>query len=459
MNSKIEMGLKIALILFVIIAITLGVTTFVFKKQRDEAYLERDDAQKNASTAQSELSKANEDIIELKRMMGYAEEGITEITSKFEEEMKRVAPQIEVPTFLSAIESMQKQINNLRDEAATKDKAMVELQKQFKTRDAVKLATMQKEEEKTKKILEEKNKIAADYKKSVDKTITDTASAVKLAETNTNKRITEIKEKESTIQKQFGLMAQKDETIKKTQDKLRALEEPILENPQGSIVYIEGDGQRGFINLGSTSGVIRGLSFGIYDKNDISFESLKGTVTIEKVMDARSSQVRIERDTELEEDIEEGDVILNPIWSPGKKEHFALAGVMSIHGRNDVQLVLNLIRQSGGIIDAHQDKDGNLHGRISDQTTCIIRGDAPTDASSDALRDNYTNMMDEAERLSIRIISLNDFLRKVAYKPSTTSREEAVRSSYRATTSTGSVSDLFSEENSRSRRTPPKTAY
>jgi hypothetical protein len=165
----------------------------------------------------------------------------------------------------------------------------------------------------------------------------------------------------------------------------------------------------------------------------------------------------------LVDPITPGDKIYTPVWAPGEKRHFALAGVMDIggDGTNDVQTVRNVIEMNGGVVDSYIDSKGKRHGEMSVNTRYLVLGDAPNEKGQPAMIAAFSKMRGDAERFGIQTVKLGELLQGMGWKNQTpivrfgidaNSRdfgakpEEGVQKK-----STGNVSDVFQP------RLPPQT--
>ena len=155
------------------------------------------------------------------------------------------------------------------------------------------------------------------------------------------------------------------------------------------------------------------------------------------------AEARITSDR-LSDPILPGDKLYTPLWSPGRKRHFALAGFFNIDGQprgdNDLQKVLRLLRANGCDVDCYtkllkangdevesyakylEDKDQGeageyeMVGKITPDTTYLVLG---ADCSGEAGTPRpiaITQMLKTAEHLRIPIMQFNDLLQTMGWK-------------------------------------------
>ena len=113
-----------------------------------------------------------------------------------------------------------------------------------------------------------------------------------------------------------------------------------------------------------------------------------------------------------------GDVIWTPIWAPGKRIHFALAGTLDLDGdgKSDLDRVRHIITSNGAVVDAYQDATGKIEGTISPDTTYLVVGLPPDEKSARDFRKNYTAMLDQARNNIVKQIKLSDLLDRMGYR-------------------------------------------
>lgn len=460
--NRVETGLKVALILFVIIAIVLGITTWTFKKQYDEAVAERKTAMEKASVDAAAASSAKEDIEVLKRLIGYSDD-VSIIGEKFKEAMQQIAPEAENPTYVSVISSLQDKLGTYIKDLELKTKSLAALTASYSTNEAQTAKVLATAKERVavadKRIAELEKKHAEALESNAGKVATTIAS------TNTARKRDEGRVKEANVRVEMieKVVEDTNQKLEDALDKLREHERPPVDNPQGKILLVDTRGDRGTINLGSAANVTRGLTFSVYDRRDMSEQGLKGNVEVIKIENARTSEVRIDS-LDMDNPIVSDDVIYTPNWWPGFQTHYALLGKMDVKGndQHDLATVRSLVAKNGGVIDAYQRDDGAPEGIIDNKTTTIILGTPPDEKSPGIFRDTYSNMIAQAERLRIRQVQLTEFLKHAGYNPNQ-DRSDNVRSnpSRPRTTSTGNIAGIYGEDSkdSETRRPRGGSAY
>ena len=68
------------------------------------------------------------------------------------------------------------------------------------------------------------------------------------------------------------------------------------------------------------------------DLSNLKIEGNKGSIEVTHVLGDHLAEARV-TDDKLADPILPGDKVYTPLWNPGQKRHFALAGFFNIDGR------------------------------------------------------------------------------------------------------------------------------
>lgn len=464
--ARENQGLQIALIIFVILTIMLGVTTFIFFRQYEEAALK----------AASNLAKANEETTrahniqaennELKRLMGFdPTDKLDAIHEQYNDDMEKYAANYEetnrvyrkVLGYLQTVideksvsladEQValqeQKDLNERRE--AGKDPQIAQHETAARAAEADAAALRRTFNDDRTAVTEQKNAIQVDLVK-----------AQKAFDAEVTKLGDKLKESNEQLQQLYRLNKEKSEQLEK-------VFKPTFEAADGKIRWVNQRNGTVWISLGRADALARQTSFSVYpaDTNDVTQAGKKGSIEVTQILGDHLAEARIIED-EISNPLMPGDVIHTPVWAPGEREHFALSDGMDIDGdgRSDLQRVINLITMNGGVVDCFLDDEGNQTGKIGTGTRFLVLGDAP---DADALKeriDRRTALLREADRLGLRTISLQELLARMGWKnqtPVIRFGSSANPNDFRAKPpegvpkkSSGTVSDIFRK------REPPR---
>lgn len=300
--------------------------------------------------------------------------------------------------------------------------------------------------------------------------------------------------------KMSGELLQLEEQVDLLRDKLKNLTRVSFERPDGLVRWVDNTAGLVWLNLGSDDGLRVKTTFSVYRKGHHGVargaEDIKAQIEITRILSGGSAEARI-----LEEDIYDpiakGDPVYTPLWSPGRVEKFAIVGLIDL----DQDGILDRARfhevvADGGATIGQEIRDDGTRVRFThfpDEYIDWNEGDAeldsdtkyliiatipdPTLATLDADKEKRAligaqlkRMRDEARRLGIEEINLNDFLQHIGYVPrrnlyvpGVVDRPYNLRSGAASVTTSefvkdrsaaGTVSGIFG----RSKRLKPKTS-
>lgn len=424
--ARENQGLQIALIVFVMLTIILGVTTYLFFRQYEEADLK---ATKNAAdlTKATNLAVANEnDVKELKRLIFGAEnaEKVDAITSgTFAEDIKKygLAYPEDVRYYHPLLEKMAKTIDDKNKDVAEAQAKVAKLEANFAVREANKqpqLDDFQKAAERANEDLtSERSKFQSDRDRIAQneaKLKTDLDGARKdlnIKLDSADKTLQEVKTRYQKLR----------DINKKLTDQQQVLIATKFDVPAGEIVWANQRTGTVWINLGRADTLKRQITFGVYPSNAIDMSlAKKASIEVTRILGDHLAEAHVFDDM-LVDPVMPGDKIFTPVWTPGEKRHFALAGFMELNqsGKNDMMTVIDLITLNGGVVDCYSDDKGKRHGEITVSTRYLVKGQAPREKGRPALRDAFENMLDEAERFGVQEIHLSDLLMRMGWKNQT----------------------------------------
>src|SRR5262249_43792893 len=118
--------------------------------------------------------------------------------------------------------------------------------------------------------------------------------------------------------------------VKKLEDKL--VRDDILgfDQPKGKILTLDRDGKTAYLNIGSADYVKPGLTFSIFGVGQYKANAeRKASVEVLSVTGEHMCMARVtEIKSATRDPILTGDLLYNPAWTPGLREHVAIAGLI-----------------------------------------------------------------------------------------------------------------------------------
>jgi hypothetical protein len=423
--ARENQGLQIALIIFVMLTIILGVTTFIFFRQYEEADQKAQEAVTQASQQLTAANTIQDDNNRLKGLMGFTEKmEMDEITAKFNEDMSPfVGTFPEEACFYSPI------LSELRKAVDQKSSDLVDLQARYDALDAkyrqreqTMLPQIQDHAQAKKTVQDDLTRQTATFKSERARIVADQTrlqdDLQKARESETTKLTaiqTKLDEAGARLLKLAQLNQQKSE-------KLESIVKETFEEPDGEIRWVNQRDGTVWINLGRADALARQVSFAVYpaDTTNLAQGGKKASVEVTQILGEHLAEARVVEDT-IADPIMPGDKVHTPIWAPGQRKRFALAGLLDADGdgKSDQQLVRNLITMNGGVVDCYTDENGQRKGTLSVDTRYLVLGKAPTAKGQPGAIKAYSDMIGETNRLGIQKITLGELLQKMGWRDQT----------------------------------------
>ena len=399
-------------------------------------------------------------------------ETATAITETFRADMQKygAAYPEDSQFYRKLLEKMQKTIDEKQFDLEAAKAEVPKLKDEYETREKGKEAQLDQFKNERNKanddLASEQAKYQAERRRKLeegDKLSADLVHARKEAKETVDKVTTDLQTANNLIGKLKTIVTdQSDKLTKLTSDKLG--------NPNGEISWINQRNSTVWINLGRADSLSRQVTFSVYpaDVTDMTAKGAKkASIEVTQVLGDHLAEARVV-DDDISNPILPGDKIFTPLWNPGEKRHFALAGLMDLDGdgRSDLQSVLNLIAINGGVVDCYIKDDGTIGGphgkesKIDVNTNCLILGDAPTEKGDPRQLAAFSKLLRDADQLRLQRVQLADLLQRMGWRnmsPVVRFGRGANPKDFRAKPdegvpkkSTGNVSDVFQK------RQPPK---
>jgi len=463
--ARENQGLQIALIIFVILTIMLGVTTFLFFKQAEDAEARATTNAQRATEQETKARQAMEESQQLKQMMGFAvTEDLDAVSTQFAQDMQTYAATFpeEMHTYRQVVAKLFEILQSTQSELVA---ARAELEQQ-----KARLAALQQSidpqikqhEQRAQQIAQELATERAKFKQDYQQVVADKASLAQQlqeARKQTTAAVSQVEQKLQTASQQVVKLTQ---LLRHRTEQLQAVTTETVDVPDGEIRWVNQREGTVWINLGRADGLRRQVTFSVYpaDLTNLSQAVKKGSIEVTRILGDHVAEARIVED-KISDPLMPGDKIHTPLWNAGEQLHFALAGLLDIDndGLSDLEEVRSLITMNGGVIDCEMDpKTGERIGQITVNTRYLVVGEAPKE--NPQFLDSWTKMIGDANRLGVRQISVAELLQRMGWRPRTRAvsygpnmnpedfRPQPPEGGQRV--STGNVSGLFRP------RTPPK---
>lgn len=461
MASREGQGMQIAVILFALVTVVLAITTYIFyaesNKLRDQLKAAQETASANdkgQKVAMYKLTalmytmglKTSSDVEAAKGQAGGAEDpDVTKWIAQFKGDVALVGDDPANPkeNYISMFNSLLTTINKKNLSVAEITKAIETMQKQ-KDEEITNLKAANKKLEGDLQAAitaynAEKTKLA-DQNAQQAKQMNDQKAQADEQKKIADASIADLNNQVAALNKDKGTLQNSISSAQTELEKLRADQGVNFDNPDGLIIWVSQRQRLTWINLGSSDGLMRQMTFSVFSKEQASAFKMeernkgegntiervatldsKGRIEVVRILGEHQAECRILED-KASDPILPGDWIQTPAWSPGQHFGFALGGEMDVDGDglDDIELIKNLIRTNGGTIDAELKSDGSIDGTITVQTRYFVEGKLPTDsvdADAKKVLDGLVSMENQRKLHGAEKLSVGELLERMGWKP------------------------------------------
>lgn len=424
--ARENQGLQITLIVFVMLTIILGVTTYLFYRQYDETLKAKLASDATATKNEQQASSSAADVEELKRLIGAAKtESVSAIADTFKKDMENFGATYpeESRFYRNLLEKMQNTINEKNAELTDVKSAIPKLTDDYQTREAARTLQVKQFEESSAKAKADLEAEQAKYQGERERINRDKTEVETKAQAAQKEADAKIAKAQTEIQKAKDEGKKKGDIIERQAVKIESYEADKIEGAaNGEITWVNQRNSTVWLNLGRADALMRQVTFSVYpaDLTNLTIKGKKASIEVTQILGDHLAEARVLED-DIANPITPGDKIYTPLWNPGAKRHFALAGLLDLDGdgKSDLQTVMNLIAINGGVVDcyvADSGKDKNKQvGRITVNTNCLILGERPTEGNADQIP-AFSKVMDDAKLLRLQTVQLADMLQRMGWK-------------------------------------------
>jgi len=421
MASSESQSLQISLIVFVILTIVLAVTSFLAFRGYQEASAQAETDRTEAGQAKQALRTAQDQIGNLAQSLGVATSGATEqdiaaAMEMFNEDMKKIADTFhtEQQSYHDALTFLTTSVQETNAQLGAAQEKVRELETRNETLEATKQAQIDEFVAKAQQAqaeLAEADQAYADDRRRLNTLLQEREQKLREVEQDRESMRAALTKQIDDLAKELATVQQIAEQRQKT---IENLDPDNFEVADGQIARV--DQRRGlvWINLGRRHGLKRQITFSVFAPQDaVGGQTVrKGAIEVVSVPYQDVAEARV-IDDDISNPIVPGDKIFTPLWRPGQQQHFAIAGFIDLDGdgKSDREMIRDLIRATGGVIDGELTKDGKTIGELRLQTRYLIVGDEK--AGETAGLGEWRN---RARDLGVRQITASKFLDLIGWK-------------------------------------------
>ncbi|HEX4129410.1 MAG TPA: hypothetical protein VHZ24_05160 [Pirellulales bacterium] len=419
MASSENQGLQITVIVLLITVLPLAVVAWVFFGQSNSYYSQLTADKVKLQEADANLRKAIEDVNKYKQMIGLPDEADSaKASTTFNDDMAGYGATLpaEKKFYRQALEELSTTLaKTMEEKAATQAKINeIELENTKARNEAnVQVEAANKSKDDAVKELETQKAAFMEGQKKADAEKKDILDQLAKAQSDA---AAETDKQNKTIEQLAKEVKTAGGTISTFQTELAKLRGGTFDVDDGELRSVQPRNETVLVNLGEADGLRPQTTFFVHSPNVSPSDMLarKGKIEVTQIMGEHLAEARIV-DSKKTDPMLPGDKIYTSLWDPGRREHFAIAGRIDFNGDgvDDREQLRNIIRLSGGVIDAEIDTDGKQAGGITIDTRYLIEGPMPEKARA------ATNKLEaEAALLGVERIGVDKFLDHIGYKGS-----------------------------------------
>ncbi len=430
-----------ALIFFIMTSLVLGVMTFLKFKEVSENQADWAKKDQEWKSMKNALATANEAIDALKAKIGYP--NVTDVGVGTEADGTVLGLiNRDIRTYGGAVaqQTLAATIIKLREELDTWKQKHDAVDSQLKAEHQKLLALQDEYQNRVNARVRE----VQDLERDVNEVRTSSQESLDAK----NQEIARLDATNRDLQRELDderdlrsrIVAEKDERITRLSAIIDRLSEQLdeirkvsFERADGEIRRVDHATHTVWINLGEKDRLPKGVTFSVYTKDHHGIgrglEDIKAKIEVTRILGDHLAEARI-LEPDIYRPIAPGDPIYSPLWEPGRQESFSFVGIIDLDGdgHSDRAMLHELVQTAGARIDNEVDDEGNLIGEgITVHTKFLVIGEIPDPESTSGKQEeqeaakkimaHLKKLREDARLHAVRIVSLNDFLAYIGYKP------------------------------------------
>ncbi|WP_428303752.1 hypothetical protein [Lacipirellula sp.] len=423
MAAKENQGLQAVVIVLTILLLLIGVGLVLVNNSRKTYLAERDAARAETNDANSKVAKAEAEAGNYKNWIGFKEDALFEsLQPQFDEDMKRFGigdddASKHYKTMLENVfeekEKLVKNEVNTKAEVKSLKEKLVALEAEKDARVKEHLAALEKAKQ---DLADVQAKSKQQYDEISAKNTAIAASMEKDRATHAE-AMSKLEAEKSTAE---NASIKQERMITKLQEGLPKVD-AFAQPADGRITWVNQRHGKVWIDLGSDDGLRPQVTFSVAGEGNADAEAAakKGSIEITRIIDGHMAEAQITSD-DPKNPILTGDRIFSQVWDRGRTVGFAIAGEIDLDkdGKDDLQKLKNIIAASNGRVDAAINDAGTLDGELKLETRYLVLGEYPdgTQARDQAIRETWNTLSEDAGRLGIETIPLDEFIKLMGWR-------------------------------------------
>lgn len=425
-------GEIISLIVFVILTLALGVTTyFGFDKSAvTKAELESATSELVNATESADALAANLAVVKTRAGFLPEDKGADIVVAMSADVATALGAGSENLSYKDAVAQLQKNISTLdkqisdvvadRDQQIKNANASVALAVQQQTKYAANVDAQQKAQETAQ----------TDARQNYDKLTQDFVDQTKRFDSVSRQARDAIQTANAESQENRDVATRYANINIDLSKRVDELSSSDFSKEDARVVYVDQVSKIVRLNVGTAQGVRPLMEFNVYPY-DVFLQGQKvskGKLQVIRTIQEDVCEARIISD-DNGSPVQPGDLVYTSLWKRGDVMRYALSLGLDVNsdGWNDVGELINLVEANGFQVAAYLDDSGETHGKIGTDVDRVIVSDLPfssiLEANASLTQEQRANLeaandkfLADAKAHGVREMKLSDFLVRMDYK-------------------------------------------
>ena len=429
-----------SLILFVMLSVILGITTYSFQKDSADKFAEVVKLTGDHEKANRAYQALDEQVQQLKVKIGgnSKESPLVDpanpkagVIGGLEAELATNGKDVNGQNAFETLRKLREALDTAAADRDSKSGKILALEKEILAIKSQYQGQVDNYSKQSKDAERAKSDVIRDRDEKLNAKIQEISSLKNQLNSSRDENAQEKESREKETKTFNGTIASLKGRIEFQKNQIDNLQKLSFEDVDGSIRRVDHAARVVWIGLGEADFLKPRMTFSVGAKESPgvgrSVEDIKGKIEVTTIMGAHMAAARI-IDEDLYRPMVSGDLIYTPIWTPGLIEKISLIGKIDMDndGRSDREQLHQMMATAGAIIDNEVDDEGVRTpegSKITVHTRFLVKGDIPElpdvpDADKPrvkAIQAHWTEMQNEARENGVRIIKLNDFLAFIGY--------------------------------------------
>jgi hypothetical protein len=423
MAAKENQGLQAIVIVLTIFLLLTGVGLLLVNNARKTAVAQVADLQTRQSASQASEAKLQAEANNYKSWIGFQEDAVYDsLAPQFEEDKARFGLGVDEASrqYKTMLQNVFEEKEKLVKNEANAKAEVKDLKARLLALEAQKDAQVKEHLAALDKAKKDLNDVQAKAKQQYDEISAknrDIAASMEKDRATHAEAMAKINAEKTAVE---TANAKLERLVQKLREGLPEVDQ-FAQPADGRITWVNQRYGKVWIDLGSSDGLRPQVTFSVAAEGNADAEQAekKGSIEIIRVLDAHMAEAQITSD-DPKNPILTGDRIYSQVWDRGRTVGFAIAGKIDLDkdGKDDLQRLKDIIGANSGRVDAAPDASGALAGDMKVDTRYLVLGEYPdgTGVRDEALRSSWQTLSDDASRLGIETIPLEQFVNLMGWR-------------------------------------------